>query len=80
MIQLFIDIHAHAYRKPPPFLCRACTAEELIERYDAVGIERGALLPIVSPGIWKLSQNPVDDEQDAHDMQAGAVDLDVSLP
>jgi hypothetical protein len=52
MVHLFIDIHAHAYRKPPPFLCRFCTAEELIERYDAVGIERGALLPIVSPEIY----------------------------
>ncbi|MBE5869306.1 MAG: hypothetical protein E7293_10210 [Lachnospiraceae bacterium] len=49
---MFIDIHAHAYRKPVPFVVRFCTAEELIARYDELGIERGALLPIVSPEIY----------------------------
>ena len=48
---MFIDMHAHAYRKRPPALCHFCTAEELIQRYDEVGIERGAVLPIVSPEI-----------------------------
>ena len=52
MVHLFIDIHCHAYRKCPPFVCQFCTAEQVIERYDAVGIERGALLPIVSPEIY----------------------------
>lgn len=49
---MFIDIHAHAYRKTPPFVCRFCTAEQLIARYDEVGIEKGVLLPIVSPEIY----------------------------
>jgi len=49
---MFIDIHAHAYRICPPFVCRFCNAEQLIERYDECGIERGALLPIVSPEIY----------------------------
>jgi len=49
---MFIDIHAHAYRKVPPFLCRFCNAEQLIERYDQCGIEKGAVLPIVSPEIY----------------------------
>ena len=54
---MFIDIHAHAYRKRPPFLCQFCNAEELIERYDEAGIEKGALLPIVSPEIYLPQSN-----------------------
>lgn len=49
---MFIDIHAHAYRKPVPFVVQFCTAEQLIERYDELGIEKGVLLPIVSPEIY----------------------------
>ena len=49
---MFIDIHAHAYRKTPPFVCKFCTAEQLIERYDEAGIEKGVVLPIVSPEIY----------------------------
>jgi len=49
---MFIDIHAHAYRKPIPFVVQFCTAEQVIQRYDKAGIERGALLPIVSPEIY----------------------------
>ncbi|MGI6209466.1 MAG: amidohydrolase family protein [Anaerolineae bacterium] len=55
---MFIDIHAHAYRKaPPPMPVRFCTAEEVIARYDEVGIERGAVLPIVSPEIYLPQAN-----------------------
>ncbi len=57
MVHLFIDIHCHAYRKCPPFVCQFCTAEQVIERYDAVGIEKGALLPIVSPEIYLPQAN-----------------------
>ncbi|MCL2517296.1 MAG: amidohydrolase family protein [Oscillospiraceae bacterium] len=48
---MFIDIHAHAYRKPP---CgwSFCNAEQLIEVYDKMGIDMGAVLPIVSPEIY----------------------------
>ncbi len=49
---MFIDIHAHAYRIKPPFGCNFCTPTELIARYDAMGIERGAVLPIVNPEIY----------------------------
>jgi predicted TIM-barrel fold metal-dependent hydrolase len=49
---MFIDIHAHAYRKPVPFVVKFCSAEELIQTYDKLGIEKGVLLPIVSPEIY----------------------------
>ena len=54
---MFIDIHAHAYRKRPPCICSFCNAEEVIQRYDELGIERGALLPIVSPEIYLPQAN-----------------------
>ena len=54
---MFIDIHAHAYRRHPPILVQFCNAEQLIERYDQVGIEKGALLPIVSPEIYLPQSN-----------------------
>jgi len=53
---MFIDIHCHAYRKPPP-MYGFQTAERAIERYDAEGIEKGALLPIVSPEIYLPQAN-----------------------
>ena len=49
---MFIDIHAHAYRKPVPFVVQFCDPEQLIGRYDEAGIEKGVLLPIVSPEIY----------------------------
>lgn len=54
---MFIDIHAHAYRRPVPFVTQFCSAEELIERYDKAGIEKGAVLPIVSPEIYLPQAN-----------------------
>lgn len=58
---MFIDIHAHAYRKPvlipSPFVVQFCTAEQVIERYDQVGIEKGVLLPVVSPEIYLPQAN-----------------------
>lgn len=56
---MFIDIHAHAYRKHPPIsgLPQFCTPEQVIERYDEAGIEKGALLPIVSPEIYLPQSN-----------------------
>ena len=51
---MFIGIHVHVRTLPgptrggkPPF----ATPEELIERYDPIGIERAALLPIISPEV-----------------------------
>jgi len=49
---MFIDIHVHTRRKPgfprygkPPY----STPAQLIERYDAIGVERAVILPGVSP-------------------------------
>ena len=53
---MFIDIHAHAYRKRPPVYGMS-SPEQVIERYDAAGIEKGALLPIVSPEIYLPQAN-----------------------
>ena len=54
---MFIDIHAHAYRRPVPFVTKFCTAEQLIERYDRAGIEKGVVLPIVNPEIYLPQAN-----------------------
>lgn len=54
---MFIDIHAHAYRKHPPILVQFCTPEQVLERYDEAGIEKGVLLPIVSPEIYLPQSN-----------------------
>lgn len=49
---MFIDIHAHAYRRTVPFVCRFCSVDELLKRYDEAGIEKGFLMPIVSPEVY----------------------------
>ena len=54
---MFIDIHAHAYRRPVPFVVQFCTPEQVLQRYDEAGIEKGALLPIVSPEIYLPQAN-----------------------
>jgi predicted TIM-barrel fold metal-dependent hydrolase len=54
---MFIDIHAHAYRKHPPILVQFCTPEQVLERYDELEIEKGFLLPIVSPEIYLPQAN-----------------------
>ena len=54
---MFIDIHAHAYRRPVPFVTLFPTAEQVIERYDRDGIEKGILLPIVNPEIYLPQAN-----------------------
>lgn len=54
---MFIDIHAHAYRIPVPFVTQFPTAEQILARYDAAGIERGCLLPVVSPEIYLPQAN-----------------------
>ena len=54
---MFIDMHAHVYRNCPPFVVQFCTAAQVIERYDQAGIERGVLLPIVSPEIYLPQAN-----------------------
>lgn len=53
---MFIDIHCHAYRRPPPIYSFS-TPEQILARFDAMGIEKAALLPIVSPEIYLPQAN-----------------------
>lgn len=53
---MFIDIHCHAFRKPPPIFSFS-TAEQVLERFDTLEIEKAALLPIVSPEIYLPQAN-----------------------
>jgi len=56
---MFIDIHVHAFRSPAPRLDdrRFSTPEQLLARYDALGIERGVVLPLVSPEFYLPQAN-----------------------
>jgi len=57
---MFIDIHAHAYLFPcPPQDGRTqfCTPEEVIRRYDELGIEKGILLPLIGPEVYLPQSN-----------------------
>ncbi|MBQ9336174.1 MAG: amidohydrolase family protein [Lentisphaeria bacterium] len=54
---MFIDIHAHAYRYPLPFVVRFPNEEELLARYDECGIEKGFLLPVVNSEIYLPQAN-----------------------
>ncbi len=54
---MYIDIHAHAYRKPCPFPNRFATPEELLPLYDKIGIEKAVLLPLVSPEVYLPQSN-----------------------
>jgi len=49
---MFIDIHTHAYRRKVPFVVNFCTIEELLARYDKMGVEKCCIQPIVSPEIY----------------------------
>jgi len=52
---MFIDIHVHAYFHPGPR--NFSTPEQLIERYDRIGVERAVLLPLVSPEVYLPQSN-----------------------
>ena len=54
---MFLDIHGHAYRKPCPFPNRFVTPEELLPRYEELGIEKACLLPLVSPEVYLPQSN-----------------------
>ncbi len=54
---MFIDIHAHAYRRPVPFVTQFCSAQELVARYDEAGIEKGFVLPVVNSEIYLPQSN-----------------------
>ncbi len=52
---MFIDIHVHAYRRPGPR--NFSSPEQLIQRYDSMGVEQGVLLPLVSPEVYLPQSN-----------------------
>ncbi|MCQ2353403.1 MAG: amidohydrolase [Victivallaceae bacterium] len=54
---MFIDVHAHAYRIPNPFVVRFPSCDELLARYDECGIEKGCLLPVVNSEIYLPQAN-----------------------
>ena len=54
---MFVDIHAHAYRFPTPFVVRFPNADELLARYDECGIVMGCLLPVVNSEIYLPQAN-----------------------
>lgn len=63
-LQNKIDIHAHVTAFPefcPPHAVtgeRFLSAEELIAKYDALGIQKGVLLPIVAPDAQYFLMTP----------------------
>lgn len=57
---IFIDIHAHAYRHgcpPPAGNTPFATPQEVIRRYDEIGIEKGVLLPLIGPEVYLPQSN-----------------------
>lgn len=59
-IASFIDVHGHAYRTPYPGVDGKpvfSTPEQLIARYDELGVQKGALLPIVNPEVYLPQSN-----------------------
>jgi hypothetical protein len=57
---MFIDIHAHAYLWPCPpqnGFVNFCNPEEVIARYDELGIKKGVLLPLIGPETYLPQSN-----------------------
>ena len=57
---MFVDIHAHAYRKQPVYIVadrRWAMPETLVRFYDKYDVEKGVLLPIVSPECNTVQSN-----------------------
>ena len=57
---MFIDIHAHAYRAecpPADGHTQFATPEQVLRRYDELGIERGVLLPLIGPETYLPQSN-----------------------
>ena len=55
---MFIDIHSHISRTSP--MCgnaRYISAGQLIERYDALGVECGVILPLIGPECFEPQSN-----------------------
>ena len=57
---MFIDVHAHAYLfdyPPQDGVTQFCTVEEVLKRYDELGIEKGVLLPLIGPETYIQQSN-----------------------
>lgn len=57
---MFIDVHAHAYKKlgpKPNGKIYFPTPQQLFERYEELGIERACLLPILGPEFYVPESN-----------------------
>lgn len=57
---MFIDIHAHAYRAECPLAdgrTKFATPEQILQRYDELGIEKGVLLPLIGPEVYLPQSN-----------------------
>jgi predicted TIM-barrel fold metal-dependent hydrolase len=53
---MFIDIHAHVYRRPVPWF-RFAAPQQVLERYDELGIEQGVILPLIGPEVYLPQSN-----------------------
>ena len=49
---MIIDIHSHVYKNPLPYVTPFCSPEELIAKYDEMGVDKAVLLPVVNPEIY----------------------------
>lgn len=57
---MFIDIHCHAYLfdcPPQDGITQFCTPEEVLKRYDELGIAKGILLPLIGPEEYMPQSN-----------------------
>jgi len=57
---MFFDIHVHAYRAEcPPADGRTtfATVEQVLARFNELGIERGCLLPLIGPEVYLPQSN-----------------------
>ena len=57
---MFIDLHAHVYLYPcPPQDGRTqfCTPEQVIRRYDELGIDKGIIQPLIGPETYLPQSN-----------------------
>ena len=57
---MFVDIHAHAYKKPQPYVDGKKwfgTPKQILKRYDDLEIERGVLLPLIGPEVYLPQSN-----------------------
>lgn len=57
---MFVDIHAHAYRRQPVYGTvkrRWAMPETLLRFYDKYNVEKGVLLPVVSPECNAIQSN-----------------------